>query len=135
MKLNDDSTSEGIPHYLLREVSALKELSDHDNIVKLLDIYTYKETLVLVFEYIEGGDLLQFIKKHGNAQRQLPRELVVTFMLQLFSAVARVHSKGFLHRDIKPSNILVTNDGVLKLADFGLCRSASYPLKAMTKEV
>lgn len=47
-----------------------------------------------------------------------------------------MHKQGFIHRDIKPSNILLGNNGVLKLADFGLSKSITYPhVKQMTKEV
>jgi serine/threonine protein kinase len=49
--------------------------------------------------------------------------------------VQYLHKNGFIHRDIKPSNLLISDDGILKIADFGLCKQISFPTKPMTLEV
>ena len=56
-------------------------------------------------------------------------------MYQIFDGVAYCHSKKIIHRDLKPQNLLIEKSGKVKIADFGLARSFSIPIRAYTKEV
>ncbi len=69
----------------------------------------------IVMEYVEGKPLNKII--HG---RPLPPDKIAELVLQVAQALSRAHRKGLLHRDLKPANILVTTDGDVKVADFGL---------------
>ena len=89
--------------------------------------------LFLIFEYLPY-DLKKFAAKQeleGVSSPESKRLLV----FQLTKAVAYLHSRRILHRDIKPQNILVDTSGTLKVADFGLARQYSLPIKKYTHEV
>lgn len=121
---------EGAPCTAIREVSLLKGLK-HVNIVTLHDIIHTKDTLTLVFEYLEK-DLKQYMDDCGGV---IELNNVKLFLFQLLRGVQFCHSRKVLHRDLKPQNLLINSLGELKLADFGLARAKSVPIKTYSNEV
>jgi len=114
----------------LAEVVALKALQDHPNIIQLKDVIKQDGELFYVFEYMTNN-LLQMIKNRTS----LPLEVEIqSWMYQILKAMAYMHSKGFIHRDLKPENILV-NEGILKLADFGLSKKMCHCSNNMNTHV
>lgn len=103
----------------LREIQALRRLSQHPHIVKLLEILYDEPTgrLALVFELMEQN-LYEWIR---GRKQHFPEPKVKTYMYQLVKALDHMHRNGIFHRDIKPENVLLADD-TLKLADFGSCR-------------
>ncbi|KAL6139821.1 hypothetical protein ACLB2K_058122 [Fragaria x ananassa] len=103
--------------FMAREIMILRRL-DHPNIMKLEGIITSRSSssIYLVFEYMEH-DLAGLVAANDIKFSDVQ---IKCYMRQLFSAVEHCHMRGIMHRDIKASNILVNNDGILKLADFGL---------------
>ncbi len=99
-----------------REGEALRQLK-HPNIVGFLDAFEYEEQYVIVMEYISGGSLHELIK-----QGALPVERAQQIALDLCDALIRAHRLNIIHRDLKPENVLITADGIPKLADFGVAR-------------
>jgi len=129
-KMRLDRTDEGIPQTALREVSILQEIH-HTNIVDLLNVQCSSTMLHLIFEYVDQ-DLKHALDRQGRpfAGRAL-KELV----FQLLDGLYFCHCHRIIHRDLKPANILLTADGVLKIADFGLARAVQVPMHTYTHEV
>ncbi|KAJ0243114.1 Protein kinase superfamily protein [Hirschfeldia incana] len=103
--------------FMAREINILRKL-DHPNVMKLECLVTSKlsGSLYLVFEYMEH-DLSGLAFRPGV---KFTESQIKCYMKQLLSGLEHCHSRGILHRDIKGSNLLVNNDGVLKIGDFGL---------------
>lgn len=99
------------------ELACHDRLGSHPNIVNLLNSFQTDSHMYLVLEFCSMGDLYEAIRL---GRGPLETEHVRSFMLQLVSAVDFMHSKGYYHRDIKPENIFLTQDGSMKLGDFGL---------------
>lgn len=100
-----------------REAQAMGRLS-HPNIVSVYDFgRTSDGMLYIVMEYIEGADLQQLLQTG-----ELTVDHLFDWIPQICEALQYAHSQGIVHRDIKPANIMITNDGVVKVADFGLAK-------------
>ncbi|KAL4198051.1 hypothetical protein AMTRI_Chr03g43950 [Amborella trichopoda] len=131
---------EGVPPTTLREVSLLKMLSMDPHIVRLLSLKQShnkegRTVLYLVFEYMDT-DLKKYIKSFRNEGKKVPPEMVKSLMYQLCKGIAICHGHGVLHRDLKPHNLLMDRKtGRLKIADLGLSRSFTVPLKKYTHEI
>ncbi|KAL9382382.1 hypothetical protein Peur_025417 [Populus x canadensis] len=106
--------------FMAREIVILRRL-DHLNVMKLEGIVTSRMSgsLYLVFEYMEH-DLAGLA---ANPSIKYTEAQIKCYMQQLLRGLEHCHKHGVLHRDIKGSNLLINNDGVLKIADFGLATS------------
>ena len=98
-----------------REAIAASSLS-HKAIVEMYDVGEDNGTYYIVMEYVEGKTLKQLLKKRGNLT--LPE--VVDIMLQLTDGIAHAHDSYIIHRDLKPQNIMISDDGAIKITDFGI---------------
>jgi serine/threonine protein kinase len=105
------------------ELACHTRLGSHPNIVSLLHSFETDAHIYLVLEFCSRGDLYEAIRTGCGP---LETEHVREFMLQLVDAVEYIHSKGMYHRDIKPENIFLTQDGNMKLGDFGLATQDSW---------
>ncbi|XP_071693437.1 probable serine/threonine-protein kinase At1g54610 [Rutidosis leptorrhynchoides] len=103
--------------FMAREILILKKLN-HPNIIKLQGLVTSRMScsLYLIFEYMEH-DLSGLAAIQGV---KFTEPQVKCYIKQLLSGLDHCHQNGVLHRDIKGSNLLIDNDGILKIADFGL---------------
>ena len=125
-KVLTENEKEGFPITALREIKILQVLR-HDNIVRLIEICTskanaankFKSHFYLVFEFCEH-DLAGLL---SNPQVKFSLGEQKKIMQQLLNGLYFIHKNYILHRDIKTANILVTKEGKLKLADFGLARA------------
>jgi len=129
-KMNLPPEEEGISSTTIREIALLKELQ-HVNIIKLLDVFHIERKQFLVFEYAN-----QDLKKvMDGLSGNLDSSAVKSYLYQLLKGVSYIHKFKILHRDLKPQNLLVNQEGVLKIADFGLARGYGIPVKNYTHEV
>jgi cyclin-dependent kinase len=129
-----ENSDEGVPSTALREISILKTLK-HPSIVQLKDVFYakegYSENLSLIFEQLDT-DLQQIL---SNPDKKLSKKQIQSIFKQIVEGLAYFHEQGFVHRDIKPSNILINEDGTIKIADLGLARMYTFPLREYTHEV
>lgn len=98
------------------EAEAVARLQ-HPNIVQIFEIGEQDHRPYLVLEFVSGGSLAQHLKATPLAARR-----VAELLLHLARAVQHAHQNGIVHRDLKPANILLTEQGVPKIADFGLAK-------------
>ncbi|XP_038315961.1 cyclin-dependent kinase 7 isoform X1 [Canis lupus baileyi] len=121
---------DGINRTALREIKLLQELS-HPNIIGLLDAFGHKSNISLVFDFMET-DLEVIIKDNSLV---LTPSHIKAYMLMTLQGLEYLHQHWILHRDLKPNNLLLDENGVLKLADFGLAKSFGSPNRAYTHQV
>ena len=91
------------------------------NIVSVYDVGHEGDTHYIVMEYVEGQTLKEYIDENG----MLSWQETVEYAIQICSALDKAHKNNIVHRDIKPQNIIITNDGILKVTDFGIARASS----------
>lgn len=129
----EDDLDDGIPAHVIREVSLLRDFQ-HPNIVQLRDM-TIESTqdFHLVFEYIDT-DLHRILRSLRSRDERMQMNLVQSYASQLLNGIHACHSRRIIHRDLKPQNILINQKG-LKIADFGLARIFSVPIKTYTHDV
>jgi len=99
-----------------REAESLAALN-HPNIVTIFSIEQVGKLHILTMERVEGRGLDRLLSKEG-----LPLERLLEIGTALCSALAAAHAKGITHRDLKPENVMLTDDGRLKVLDFGLAK-------------
>eukprot|EP01114_Cavostelium_apophysatum_P023823 TRINITY_DN90_c0_g1_i3.p1 TRINITY_DN90_c0_g1~~TRINITY_DN90_c0_g1_i3.p1 ORF type:complete len:1113 (+),score=446.88 TRINITY_DN90_c0_g1_i3:1211-4549(+) len=114
-QLNLKGASKETIESLEAEITLLKSL-DHHNIVRYIGHVSKGKELCIVMEYIENGSLATMVKKYGR----FPEMLSKTYIRKVLTGLDYLHEQGVIHRDIKPDNILITKDGEVKLADFGV---------------
>lgn len=115
----DEETAEALARFK-REAQAAGRLS-HPNIVGVFDYGETDEVAYIVMEFVEGSSLKSML----DQERRLPPAEAVEIMTQVLDGLAYSHARGVIHRDIKPANIMVTGEGQVKIADFGIARIES----------
>ncbi|KAK0733644.1 hypothetical protein B0T26DRAFT_30934 [Lasiosphaeria miniovina] len=123
---NPTSKSDGglprMPLAIEREIAILK-LIEHPNIIKLHDIWENRAEIYLVTEYVEKGDMYDFMNWNGP----LNEDEAMYYFRQIMSALEYCHSLNICHRDLKPENILLKADGQVKIADFRMAALQQDP--------
>lgn len=114
----------------MREISLLKNIKHHA-IVKLFEVIVAGGCLYMVFEYLD----MDLKKLLDRKKFLLTAKVVKSYLHQLLQAIDYCHLNRILHRDLKPQNLLLDCRGHIKLADFGLARTFTIPLRAYTHEV
>ena len=103
-----------------REAKAAARLS-HPHVVGVLDQGNDGRTAYLVMEYIKGHTLRDLINEKGA----LPPRLALALIDPVVEGLGAAHAAGFIHRDVKPENVLISDDGRIKIGDFGLARAVT----------
>lgn len=93
----------------------------HPNIVNIYDVGSEEHMHFIVMEYVEGITLKTYIEKKG----QLNYKEAISIAIQVARGIEAAHNNNIVHRDIKPQNIMISNEGKVKVTDFGIARAAS----------
>ncbi|KAM4796081.1 serine/threonine-protein kinase Nek3 [Rhinophrynus dorsalis] len=109
-----------------RQEAILLAKMKHPNIVAFRKSFEADGHLYIVMEYCDGGDLLEYIKHQKG--KLLPEHKILRWFVQICLAVQHIHDKRVLHRDIKSKNIFLTQNGKIKLGDFGSARILTSPV-------
>ena len=96
--------------------------SFHSNIVTVFELGKHEDIDFIVMEYVEGEELQDAI----NCDYRFSEDEVIFIVSSILKALAAAHAQGIIHRDIKPANILLTDDGNVKVADFGVAKLNSF---------
>jgi len=104
----------------LREAYAAAKLS-HPNVVQIYDLGEQQGIYYFSMEYVSGEPLSAVVARQGP----LPPERAVRYIIQAARGLKFAHDHGLVHRDVKPANLLLSRDGVVKVADLGLVKSAA----------
>ena len=89
---------------------------NHKNITKILEVFNDEEYMLIIMEYINGGNLFNFVKK----RRKLSEKMAKFLFRQIILGIQHIHSKNVVHRDIKLENILIDFNNNVKICDFGI---------------
>ncbi|XP_047579259.1 serine/threonine-protein kinase Nek3 isoform X4 [Lutra lutra] len=109
-----------------RKEAVLLAKMKHPNIVAFQESFEADGHLYIVMEYCDGGDLMQKIKHQKG--KLFPEDTILNWFTQMCLGVNHIHKKRVLHRDIKSKNIFLTQNGKVKLGDFGSARLLSNPM-------
>ena len=120
-KSNLNSNSENMKK-IKYETNLMKKLN-HPNITKILELFEDKEYILIIMEYINGGNLFSFLKKH----RKVSEKTAKLLYRQIILGIKYMHQQGIVHRDIKLENILIDLNNNIKICDFGIGRVLSSP--------
>jgi serine/threonine-protein kinase len=126
----DLATDEKFVRRFQREALSASSLS-HPNIVEVYDVGEDNGIYYIVMEYIEGKHLKQLLKKRGK----LTLNEVIDIMLQITDGMACAHDSYIIHRDIKPQNIMILENGMVKITDFGIAMALNSTQLTQTNSV
>ena len=114
------SKDEGFIKRFKRESAQVINL-DHPNIVHVYTVGDYKQQPFIVMEYVNGKTLKDYLREHGA----LDPQTAIHVMTQLAEGVLYAHQNKIIHRDLKSQNIMITEDQVVKITDFGIALSSN----------
>ncbi len=126
----DLATDEKFVRRFQREALSASSLS-HPNIVEVYDVGEDNGLYYIVMEYIEGKHLKQLLKKRGS----LTVREVVDIMMQVTDGMSAAHDSYIIHRDIKPQNIMILENGLIKITDFGIAMALNATQLTQTNSV
>ncbi|XP_011404382.2 PREDICTED: myosin light chain kinase A-like [Amphimedon queenslandica] len=101
------------------------------NVVKIHDVMSNEESLIMIMEYCEGGNLFDWIKRNRRHD-SLNEKVILSMLYQICIAVHTCHCNKVIHRDLKPENILLDSNRQVKIGDFGVARKLNRSSIAKT---
>ena len=124
LRPNPANDSTAARQRLLREAQAMARLA-HPNVVTVYEVGTVGDDVFVAMEYIAGCNLADWLKQRPRSQRE-----IVDAFAAAGRGLAAAHAAGIVHRDFKPANVLVSDDGRVRVADFGLATSPVAPAES-----
>jgi serine/threonine protein kinase len=101
-----------------RQEARIQAGLNHPNIATLFDFFVWDDMPVAVMEFIKGETLRALVDRSGP----LPAHIAIPIFIQTLRGVAAGHKVGIIHRDLKPSNLMITDEGMVKITDFGIAK-------------
>ena len=126
VKLGRDVAIKVLPSELASDPERLKRFErearsasalNHPNIVTIYDIAEHEGTTYIAMELVEGRTLRELVR-----DGPLPVAKTISFAAQICEGLSKAHAASIVHRDLKPDNLMVTDDGLVKILDFGLAK-------------
>ena len=140
LELDLDVALKVVPPTLADDPRLIKHLRDeakiaiqltHQNIVRIYSFDASGEIKFIVMEYVPGKNLYQLINEAEEGK--FPPKQVIEWLRPVCEAIAYAHSLGVIHGDLKPSNLMVTENGLVKVADFGIARRLEDSMMAISQ--
>lgn len=103
------------------EARTLAQFNGIPGIVDIYDSFTSNNTAYIIMQFLKGQDVKQIMKNQGRLEYETAREMIIA----ICDTLEPVHRRGIIHRDISPDNIFITEEGEIKLLDFGAARYES----------
>jgi len=116
----------GEEEHLAQEIDILKEAGESPYVVNYFGCYLKDSTLLIVMEYCDGGSVTDIIR---DCKKSLNEEQITSIIACTVQGLIFLHSRNILHRDLKAANVLLTSDGIAKLADFGVSAKLQHTLQ------
>lgn len=110
---------------MLNEIDIMRAV-DHENVIKLYEVYETEKSIYLVLELIQGKSLQEMLKKQAFKEENSEIKIINTAR-SILDALAYLSSRGVMHRDLKPDNILIDKGDKVKIVDFGLATFIDVP--------
>jgi tRNA A-37 threonylcarbamoyl transferase component Bud32 len=125
-------TLRGGPQFIERFRREARIMMDfkHDHIVQVYDHFKEGSSYYIAEEFVDGVSLEQLIKR----ERYLSNEAAALIFYEVCKGLQYAHEKGVIHRDMKPGNILISNQGEVKLVDFGIATSLEHSEEGLTRD-
>jgi tRNA A-37 threonylcarbamoyl transferase component Bud32 len=125
-------TLRGGPQFIERFRREARIMMDfkHDHIVQVYDHFKEGSSYYIAEEFVDGISLEQLIKR----ERYLSNEAAALIFYEVCKGLQHAHEKGVIHRDMKPGNILISNQGEVKLVDFGIATSLEHSEEGLTRD-
>ena len=101
-----------------RQEARIQAGLNHPNIATLFDFFVWNDMPVAVMEFIRGETLRTLVDRSGP----IPAHIALPIFIQTLRGVAAGHKVGIIHRDLKPSNLMITDEGTVKITDFGIAK-------------
>jgi len=108
---------------MFRDEAVIAANLNHPSIVTVYEMGRLDRYYYISMEYVEGKTLAQIIEKAAKLESQVPVEYSLFILTKVAGALQFAHEKNIIHRDVSPSNILISREGRVKLADFGIARA------------
>jgi serine/threonine protein kinase len=115
--LNPEMGDSDVMRRFRAEASMLAKLN-HPAIATIYELHRSDDDLLMVMEFVRGESLDQFVQRSGPVEP----ERAAYLLSQVLDAIGHAHAAGIIHRDLKPSNVMVTENGAVKIMDFGIAR-------------
>lgn len=119
----------GVNFTIWREITIMNEIK-HDHVMGVRDVYTNYNFVYMVMDLMDLD-----LKKYLTIHKQLTEPQVKCLIWQILCGLDAMHKWSFIHRDLTPGNIFMTDTGICKIGDFGLCRRFGSPQRQMTNNV